>query len=479
MAQGKVVDYNLLLAAGAATVKPVSKEKETVFTKFLNKGAEYLVFQQAKTAEFIAAMPDVNMEKVDDKLLDKTTEFLSARRDEIVSASEIMTWYGKKSQKYKDAVISYNNATNAIINYNKNLDLLLTTRTHLIEIDGKYDSYTSQSMQTNSNEIVNGTMLDKMTILDNGNIQMNGYLDTNPASESFGLGIDKLLTEYKAPDALDMSLNDAYRQAQASILQLKEEGQSENFDINQNGHVSNFAQILDNATDGQILDMLSKGTLFGSEGDETLMELFLTDGYGSINNENRNSYDEDIFTTTDSFYGLGYDKGSDEYKAAVEILKSGNLSEDIKVELRQFINKHFQAEFEAYEIIKTPKEKIRKDPSKANFDLIMNKIHNKQQLDVHDVMHPTANTTVDGLYIYIKSGESGTARGAADFTNNTGKGGYFKVYYDAGISGYKIHSTRYGSTEIRDYMYGGQYQSITFTDATLEKRRSYTQIIDE
>lgn len=84
MAQAKVVDYNLLAAAGAAMVEPVSKQKETVFTKFMDKASEYLDFQREKTDEFINAMPDINMDKVDDKMLGKTTEFLTARREEIV-----------------------------------------------------------------------------------------------------------------------------------------------------------------------------------------------------------------------------------------------------------------------------------------------------------------------------------------------------------------------------------------------------------
>jgi len=497
MAQGKVVDYNLLLAAGAATVKPVSKEKDTVFSKFLDKGAEYLTFQKNKTAELIGAMPEVNMEKVDPEMYDKTVQFISQQRDIIVEASRNMTWYGKKSDKYKEAVLNYNKATSNIINANSDLNLLLTKRQWLIENDGKYDATTNQNQKINAQEIVNGTMFSKMDYNENGNIVMNGFLDPTGIG---GVTTDKLIKDYKGPQAQDLSLLQSYRETGAAILNLKDKDMTDkdikNFNIGQSGHVSDFKYKLESASDEAILEMLAVGSVFGSRPDSpdsgsTLMELFLTNGYGSLNNNNTNSYGEDVFDDTDNEFGLGYDVGTDEYNAAVEFLMKGDLDSipGLKNELRQFVNDHFQKEFLAYQVTKEPVISNNSGGTphkdKKEFRQIMNQIINGQTtgtqvLNVGKVKHPSSGADTTGYYVYVPAGEtrdySSDIAGLAPITNSGSKGGWFKVYYEAGS--YKAHTLRYGSFELRNFVMTGAYRDKSF-DASLETDRVYKSITNE
>lgn len=491
MAQGKVVDYNLLLAAGAATVKPVSKEKDTVFSKFLDAGAEYLGFQQAKTAKFINAMPEINMEKVDPEMYQKTVDFISAQRDIIVDASRIMTWYGKKSDKYKEAILKYNTATQSIVNANVNLGLLLTKRQWLVENDGKYNATTNQNQKINANEIVNGTMFEKMDYMDNGNIKMT-ILDPITSLET-----DITIKEYKGPSAQDLSLLQAYRETAAAVLNMKDENMTKDdikkFNINQTGHLSQFKTTLDEASDEAILDLLQVGSLFGAEADQegrSLLELFLTNSMGSLNADNINSFSEGVFSDTDENIGMGYTVDSDEYKAAVEFIMKGDLdaTPGLKNELRQFLNANFQSEFEAYKVIKEPVSSSGYTPTfnKAElkgFNIIMGQLYTGQStghqvLNVGRAAHPTLGGEVDAYYVYVKNGVTkdygGEISGLASFKNTTGKDGWFLVYHEAGV-GYKTWTTRYGSEEIKNYVMRGNYNGKKY-GAEFMDTKSYKKI---
>ena len=358
MAQAKVVDYNLLAAAGAATVEPVSKVKETVWTKFMDKASDYLDFQRKKTDEFIGAMPDINMEKVDDKMLGKTTEFLTARRDEIVKASEIMSWYPKKSKKYKEAVISYNNATQAIVNYNSNLDLVLTNRQGGVDINGKYTSNTNKFHQINTNSLVNGTAFDNFTILENGNIQWDNYAH-DPTSENPQESI--LLRDFKLPVAKDMAAYDDYMTLLTEVLSKKEAfnkldtKQKEEFKLEQLHYKSRIDRIINNAEPNQIKDMMFEGTT--ARDNQLFVEGFLTGGMGSLNEDNINSYNESVFSSTDYTVGLGYTKGTAEYEQALEALKTGELPPEVIEEFKQYIAKSVESEFEGF-IAAVPTEEV-------------------------------------------------------------------------------------------------------------------------
>lgn len=126
-----------------------------------------------------------------------------------------MSWSPKKSKKYKEAVISYNNATQAIVNYNSNLDLVLTHRQGGVDINGKYTSNTNKFHQINTNSLVNGTAFDSFTILENGNIQWNNYAH-DPTSENPQESI--LLRDFTLPVAEDMSLHDNYMTMLTEVL---------------------------------------------------------------------------------------------------------------------------------------------------------------------------------------------------------------------------------------------------------------------
>jgi hypothetical protein len=494
MAQQKVVDYDLLMQAGYSTVKPVSKEKDTVFSKFLDKGAEYLGFQQAKTAKFIDAMPEINMEKVDPEMYQKTVDFISKQRDIIVDASQIMTWYGKKSEKYKEAILKYNTATQAIVNANVNLGLLLSKRQWLVENDGTYNATTNQNQKINANEIVNGTMFDKMDYMDNGNLKMT-IID--PVTS---LPTDITIKEYKGPSAQDLSLLQSYRETAAGILSLKNKDMTKDdlkdFNINQGGHLSQFQQHLEGASDEAILDLLAVGSLFGAEADKeglTLLEMFLTNSKGSLNADHINSYGEDVFSDTDSDIGLGYRVGSDEYKAAVEFIMKGDLDAipGLKNELRQFINANFQSEFDDYLVVKDPPSStnnisIYDKATKTAFNTIMGHIYTgqstgRQVLNVGTVTSPVTGQDVNGYYVYVKANStedySNEISGVSSVTNSTGKGGWFMVYYE-GNTGYKAHTTRYQSHEIRNYVMSGQYNNQSY-GPEFEKLRSYKKITNE
>lgn len=375
MAQAKVVDYNLLAAAGAAMVEPVSKQKETVFTKFMDKASEYLDFQREKTDEFINAMPDINMDKVDDKMLGKTTEFLTARREEIVKASETMSWSPKKSKKYKEAVISYNNATQAIVNYNSNLDLVLTHRQGGVDINGKYTSNTNKFHQINTNSLVNGTAFDSFTILENGNIQWNNYAH-DPTSENPQESI--LLRDFTLPVAEDMSLHDNYMTMLTEVLSKKEsynkldDEQKEKFELDQLHYKSRITAMINAAEPNQIKDMMFNGTT--AKDNQLFVEGFLTSGMGSLNEDNPTKYNEDVFSSTDYSTGLGYIKGTAEYEQALEALKTGELPPEVIKEFEQYIAKSVEKEFEGF-VAAVPPPEAEPEPEELNANIALHKTY--------------------------------------------------------------------------------------------------------
>jgi len=242
MAQGKVVDYQLLAAAGAATVKPVSEEKDTAFTKFLDKAGEFAAFQQRKTKKFIAAMPSVDLAKVDDAMSEETSAWISGKRDEVVEASREMTWSAPWTQKYKDAVNKYNEATQAIVNYSNNLDMVKTERERLIGI-GPTNIEGNEFITINANELINGDMFSKMDIEDNGNIIIKGFIN-----QTTGDTEDMLFRDYGGPKAQDNSLQQLYYTTVGAVNEQKSHSISKTgFNIDQSNHVTTFNGHLANA----------------------------------------------------------------------------------------------------------------------------------------------------------------------------------------------------------------------------------------
>jgi len=354
MAQGKIVDYDLLAAAGASTVKPVSKETKTNFSNFLDMAGEYAAFQHKKTQEFIAAMPNVDLAKVDDAMTDETSAWISGKRDVVVKASQQMTWYPPWTKKYKEAVSNYNEATQAIVNYSKNLDMVLTERQRLIPMNGNYGGGANPITTSNADELVNGDMFAKMDIEDNGDIMITGFVN-----QSSGEIENKLFKNYGGPHAYDGSLGIMYMEVDALVKGMKTEeegiGNEPKYNLDQNNAISSFVFALNNASATSIIDLLTKSNRLGGDGETTLMEEFLTQGIDPNNSDNNpelDIVDGGITNTThldDDLVGFGYDINSDEYKAAeLALTDPDNYSEDIKEELRQFIVKSFTTGYKGY-----------------------------------------------------------------------------------------------------------------------------------
>jgi len=407
MAQGKVVDYNLMLAAGAATVKPVSEEKDTVFSKFLDMAGEYAAFQQHKTKDFIASMPNVDLAKVDDAMTEETSAWISGKRDIVVKASKQMTWYPSWTKKYKEAVSEYNEATQAIVNYSNNLDMVKTERERLIGI-GPTNLEGTEFIIINANELINGDMFGKMDIEDNGNIIIKGFLN-----QTTGDAEDMLFRDYGGPNAEDNSLQQLFYGTSAEVNSQKSHDISKTFNIDQSNSVNTFNEALGRASDEQLIGFLKRTHVPGSAAGTTMMEQLLTGGTDTVDGDGNFKLNQE-----DASVGLGLTLGSPEYDAAVLALSDPkNYTDEIKEELRQFTRSTFQTSFNAFDIgAKPPTSEARKDTGLENAKVTITKVMSGETVyQTNMYKDPALTMWVPGVYA-IPTGANKVTYAGTEYT---------------------------------------------------------------
>ena len=173
MAQGKVVDYQLLKEAGYAAHMEAPEAKKSFWVQFLEMGSKYLEHTKQKTDDLISAMPEIDIAKVDEKMLPMTNDFLRIKRDEIVEASKCMAFYGSTSTKGKACVDQYNKSSAAIVNLNKSLSHLQEEIKWAFE-NPNLGNEVSVFDAADHNDFANKTVYDKISKIDeNGNIFWN------------------------------------------------------------------------------------------------------------------------------------------------------------------------------------------------------------------------------------------------------------------------------------------------------------------
>jgi len=469
MAQGKVVDYQLLKEAGYAAHMEKPRAEKGFFTEFLDMGKKYLDHTKQKTDELVASMPEIDIAKVDEKMLPMTNSFLSEQRDIIVQASSDMAFYGSNSKKGKEAVNKYNMASAAIVNFNKNLTHLQEEIKYAFE-NPAVGNEVSVFDAADHHDFANKTVYDKISKIDqSGNIYWNSNGVTK-IDDGLGNSVDIPIGEQKILDrkrskAYDATSGGTWQQFITGVRGLKTR-ENKDWDLSEVGGVNlaqigSFAQSL--KREGGIVGFMYNES---SQSGQTYIEKFIT-----------NSIEEG---------GLGVDKGLDPdlYEQLFHDLKDGNWDYedengdiqkgDMSSNLETFLRDDAQDAWDG--ITKFAKEKVVETDTqretrvtKSKIKEIIDQANNHEEINIKS--DPDLVSDADSRasltsgapmkYEWKTSGSTVTYSDGREATLN--ESGYYLMYQ--GIRTFKKGHKEYGdypNNKAKRWFYGEDTQVPTF-----------------